>query len=489
MDEFQWSEVAEAGGGFGNTQVEAAISNGSVCEKKTAERPTSTRSSTLQGLLASEVAWWPNTRAKSASETLLSLGNSLANHVNTVGIKESTPNGAYGVFAEDWRGARWPVYDDYWKIWGVAEEAGPGNGYIRVFAAWYEFAEYEREPEGGNVEVSVDEAEDEGRDVEFIRRMLARRGVTDEKEVGRITARKIAWRRWCVRDADRGRGDLEKFKQEYPSDPVSCFLHSGKPRFNNEGVARIEVMARGNQGAMYGVLDKQADGSVMFRKTGRTEAVVIVWEMPKVGCHYGIPIDPMTGADQTVGAVDPDHNSVGVMRRGYRDENGVQWNDMLVARMMPGNTMDAGPGVEIVARLAALYGGCIVIPEVNKGLHWLERCKDQNLNIYRRTVGTDRLRDELMERLGWETNEQTRLQIIESLADAIRGRTLDVYCETAASQLRTFVRNKSGKPEAAPGCKDDDVLMLAIGEKCRDSFTKFVDRRMRRSRIGRDDYG
>jgi uncharacterized protein YdiU (UPF0061 family) len=159
-----------------------------------------------------------------------------------------------------------------------------------------------------------------------------------------------------------------------------------------------------------------------------------------------------------------------------------------VARLAPGNQMDATPAMDIVARLARLYGDCVVIPEVNKGLHWVERAKDHGLNIYRRMVGMDRLRDEVMERLGWETNEQTRLQIIESLADVIRAGTLDVYCEVAAGQLRTFVRNKSGKPEAAPNCKDDDVIMLAIGEHCRDAFTKYVDRRARRSRIGRDDY-
>ena len=79
-----------------------------MIHKKTAERPSSTRSSTLQGLVASEVAFWPSTRAKSAAETLLSLGNSLAKGPGTVAVQESTPNGAYGAFAENWRAARWP---------------------------------------------------------------------------------------------------------------------------------------------------------------------------------------------------------------------------------------------------------------------------------------------------------------------------------------------------------------------------------------------
>ena len=487
-DEFDW------GSSFTNTTMDATVSNGSVIEKKTAERPSSTRSSTLQGLLASEVAWWPNTRAKSASETLLSLGNSLANGVDTVGIKESTPAGAYGAYAEDWQGARWPTYDDYWKLYGVENEPGPGNGYLRVFAAWWEFAENERDISDPKVlaelkeeDTSDEQRVDEERDKGFIRGLMAKRGVVDAEEVERVIWRKLAWRRWCVRDADRCRGDLEKFKQEYPSDPVSCWLHSGKPRFNNEGLLRLERMAKGRR-PEYGILDQQQDGTVVFRRTDPNEALVQIWEEPRIGCYYGMPIDPMTGKDQTRGAQDPDHNSVGVIRRGYRDPNGVEWNPMLVARIIAPNVMDATPLMDIGSRLAKWYGNCLVIPEVNKGLHVVERCKDHGLNLYRRSVGVDKLREVLVDRVGWETNEQTRLQIIEDLADFIRRQALDVYDPMVVQQLRTFVRNKEGRPEAAPHCHDDDVLMLAIGVHCMDSFTKLSEPKRRVPKRDRSDY-
>lgn len=486
-DEFDWGSSCE------HNLTEATFSNGSVVEKKTAERPSSTRSSTLQGLLASEVAWWPSTRAKSATETLLSLGNSLAKRPHTVGIKESTPAGAYGAFAEDWKDARWPEYDDYWKLYGVENEPGPGNGYIRVFAAWWEFSENEvpvgaQEMAALKAEDTTDEQRvDEERDKAFIVALMEKRGVTDAAEVENMVWRKLAWRRWCVRDADRCRGDLEKFRQEYPSDPVSCWLHSGKPRFNNEGLLRLERMAKGRR-PEYGILDLQNDGSVVFRRTDPNEALIAVWEEPRIGCYYGNPIDPMTGKDQTAGAVDPDHNSVGVIRRGYRDGNGVEWNPMLVARVLAPNVMDATPLMDITSRLAKWYGNCLVIPEVNKGLHVVERCKDHNLNIYRRTVGVDKLRETLVDRVGWETNEQTRLQIIEDLADLIRKQAIDIYDPVMVGQLRTFVRNKEGRPEAAPHCHDDDVMMLAIGVHCMDSFTKLNEPKRRVPKNRRDDY-
>lgn len=493
-DDFPW------GSEFSHTQMDAEMSNGSVCEKKTAERPTSTRSSTLQGLLASEVGWWPNTPAKSAGDTLLSLGNSLASAAGTVGIEESTPNGAAGAFADDWRGARWPEYDDYWKIYGMPPDVGQGNGYIRVFAAWYEFLEYEKSLGGtegeitaaieklkGQADVSADERADEAADIVFIKAVLARSGVTDEAEMERTIWRKIAWRRWCVRDKDRCRGDLEKFKQEYPSDPVSCFLHSGKPRFNNEGLVRLEEMARRTQ-PLYGVLDEQTNGAVVFRKTSKQEAWLHVWEEPMAGCHYCMPVDPMTGADQTTGSVDPDHNSVGVLRRGYVDTNGVKHNKMLVARIAPPNTMDAGPLMDMGAKLARWYGNCIVIPEVNKGLHVLERCKMKGLTVYRRSSGVDRAREEVTERLGWQTDGETRLQIIDTLGDDVRRNEIDIYCPVAVAQMRTFVRNKNGRPEAAPGCKDDDVLMLAIGDQCLPGATRYREPARRRVKFDADDY-
>lgn len=484
-DDFDWGTT------FAANTLEAEWSNGSRAEKKTAEKPASTRSSTIQALQTSEVAYWPATRAKDAAATMTSLGNSLQGP-DTVSIEESTPHGAYGVFAEDWRDARWPEFDRYWaEIYGCSNESGPGNGKMRVFAAWYELEENEKSDAMEiaaleAVAVCEEERADEEKDKLYIARMLARQGVPAE-EVAAITRRKIAWRRWCVRDAERCRGDWSVFREEYPSDPVSCWVHSGKPRFNAEGVARLQKMAEARK-PMYGILDSQNDGSVVFRQTSANEAWLWVWEEPRPGCYYGMTIDPMTGADQTAGKDDPDENAVGVLRRGYVDAGNVQWNTMLAARIAPGNQMDATPLMVLGARLAKWYGDCMTVVEVNKGLHVLERCKDHKLNLYRRTVKIDALRDEVVERLGWETDAQNREEIIEPLADLIRRGAIDVYCPAAARQLSTFVRNRSGKAEGAPGCHDDDVIMLGLGVKTQASWTRYKEPARRAVHRPRGDY-
>ena len=64
---------------------------------------------------------------------------------------------------------------------------------------------------------------------------------------------------------------------------------------------------------------------------------------------------------------------------------------------------------------------------------------------------------------GWQTDRMTRKTVIDHLASEIMERNLDIPDKDIVKELKTFVVNEKGKPEAAPGHHDDHVLACAIG--------------------------
>ena len=65
-------------------------------------------------------------------------------------------------------------------------------------------------------------------------------------------------------------------------------------------------------------------------------------------------------------------------------------------------------------------------------------------------------------RPGWNTNTQTRPVMLAELAEAVRNGRLRSYCSDAISEMLSFVRNDSGRPEASEGALADHVMSLAI---------------------------
>lgn len=70
--------------------------------------------------------------------------------------------------------------------------------------------------------------------------------------------------------------------------------------------------------------------------------------------------------------------------------------------------------------------------------------------------------EEMTDHLGFDTNAQTRPQILGDLKQAIDNHLVQVYDRTTIGELCKFIVNKRGKAEAAPNCHDDAVMSLAI---------------------------
>jgi len=156
---------------------------------ETAGDPNAGRGLTIHNLHCSEVARWP----RDGAETLASLRSAVPRDGEIV--LESTPNGAGGVFYEEWQ---------------RAEETGSARHF---FPWWYEDSYIEDDP-----------AEDLTKEEQ---QFMARLG---------LTARHIAWRR-------KNQSTLRGLSpQEFAEDPRSCFLASGECVFDVEQVTyRMEA--------------------------------------------------------------------------------------------------------------------------------------------------------------------------------------------------------------------------------------------------------
>ena len=151
------------------------------------------RGMTIHNLHCSEVSRWP----RGAEDTLASLRAAVVPDGEIV--LESTPNGAAGLFYEEWQ---------------KAEE----NGYARHFFPWWFENSYKQDV----TKKPLGELTEEEKD------LIAKHG---------LSAEQIGWRRTRWRIA-RG-----KAAEEYAEDSVSCFLASGECVFDLEAIEKAAALA------------------------------------------------------------------------------------------------------------------------------------------------------------------------------------------------------------------------------------------------------
>ena len=187
------------------------------------------RGMTIHNLHCSEVARWPG----DAAEALTSLRAAVPENGEVV--LESTPNGAGGLFYEEWQ---------------RAEE----NGYIRHFFPWWFEDAYCLETVSGTALPLTPEEE----------RLVENAGLSEGQ---------VAWRR-------AQRAQLRRLAvQEYAEDAVSCFLASGECVFDLEAIEQAL---------------QSCGEAIESRDVGR----LLVWFPPQPGKNYILGVDPAGGGSE-----------------------------------------------------------------------------------------------------------------------------------------------------------------------------------------------
>lgn len=113
-------------------------------------------------------------------------------------------------------------------------------------------------------------------------------------------------------------------------------------------------------------------------------------------------------------------------------------------------------GIEPVVAFERQMGGVSAL----SNLQALNR--NGHYRIYqRRKLGTIE-GETLTDVIGWDTNTQTRPQMLGDLKQAVDNKLIQIYDKTTIDELGKFIINKRGRAEAAPNCHDDAIMALAI---------------------------
>lgn len=431
-DVFPWDDSGTGPGSTESLVDLIKLPSQSAYGKETAGSKNAGRSGTIQVGNMTEVAFWPISGAKDpALGYLQSLYD--GDNVSLV-VADSTPNGPQGWFYRTW------TQDNEWA---------------KIFAAWFEFEDSQLPFKSKS-------------DLKDFKDSLT----DDEKsELERfdVTWEQLHWRRRTLQD--KCNGDVSKFRQEYPSDPEECFLMSSRPRFQPEVIQEMQAAAE-KQRVVTGYVNLHDHDKASF--VPDTGGSWKIFNEPEYDSKYLISVDTCTGEDQQDQglAADPDFHSVQVWRQAYEDWGGDWHLSRLVA--LHHSRLDIGVLAHEIQAIAKWYGNAFVVPEVNNsGLALVKYLLDMGLTVYRRRRVNDST-GMVEKSFGWSTDKITRKTVIDHLASEIMDRNVDIPSIDVLKEMKVFVVNDKGKPEAAPGHHDDHVLATAIALYNMEAASKFT---------------
>ena len=185
----------------------------------------------------------------------------------------------------------------------------------------------------------------------------------------------------------------------------------------------------------------------MIRSPLRTEEGCEIFEDANAGLNYRMGVDPSEGS------VDP--SSISVISSEGRKV--AKFNGKIPIPAL----------IEKVKFLYYKYHKPLVIPESNAaGAALIEGIKD--LRLYKRKQFEYREKRET-EKLGFNTNHQSKQALIAHFQDLLRKRFVKIYDEKTVDELKTFIWNNEVRQQGAGaqrGFHDDDVMstMLAFWE-------------------------
>jgi len=461
----------------------ARFPNGSMVDQATAKNGEAGRAGTYQIIIGTEVARWAEEGVANAADILSGALKTCPPVAGSIIILESTARGAAGDYYERWCGAI--DADEFQRL--VLAGKTKGLPAVRLFSAWYEFSD-------SAFRLSANEKMEIQESIDAQPWYFGEQDLIDDfgnegpqgLRLGKAVEdfdvwEQLAWRRWAI--AEECQRDPDVFEEDYPSTWERAFRRSGRQAFNRAG---LKILARDNATPDYGNFSKArpTDGAGFVKVGLETEAFVWMWEKPRHGCRYLIPLDVMTGSSQTSGK-DPDHHGPLVLRAGYFDERGEWVRPRVVCRLA--QTIRGEPAcrwehdvlAEQVLMMSEYYGRCIIYVEMDgPGLSVVNYLKDAGGNVAMRRV-FDRKEERFTDQLGWRTSVATRPIVISAIEKAIRewdviGSGIDVPCPWLRKELGTMVVNTNGKIEAAQGKHDDQVMSLGIGLANIEHATVFV---------------
>jgi hypothetical protein len=361
------------------------------------------RGLSIRNLHCSEVSRWPG----DVGATLAGLRAALAPDGELV--LESTPNGAYGAFYEEWcggvdvasRALCYPTHDDETVMNGAPEDLRPvefSDGLVQHFFPWWMEPAYV----GARVARCL-MREDEVALVE-------REGLTEEQ---------IGFRRGL----ERSYGGLRL--QEFAEDAETCFRATGACCFEVVAIEQRLV---------------EVSEPVERRRGG----ALLVWLSPQQGKEYCVAVDTAGGGEEG------DFAAVQVVEM----KTGLQCAE-LQERLRPVEL------ARVVAELAREYGGALVAVERNNHgaavIAYLESTA-RDVRLWRERGSFE---------VGWLTTSASKPEMVARMGVLLSESAEMFKSRRLLGECRTFVAGDRGKFGAASGSHDDLVMAMCVAQSVR----------------------
>jgi hypothetical protein len=360
-----------------------------IMEAGAAERTAAKggRSQTVNRLHVTEAAYFEH-----GAVTL----NSLLNAMPPIGgevVIESTPNGASGYYYEQWKAA----------------ERGT-SGFTPHFFTWWSHPGY-RKALAPSEHIVPNDAREE--------KLLAD-GVSPES---------LKWYREKV--ATLGH---QRTLQEFPSDPVTCFLSGGRHFFDAARVA--EMVAKAVSPPITQII--RASGVQQQLINNREVPALRVWHEPVKGNEYIVSVDTSEGSGGNAGAAC-------VIERVTGQHIATLWGQFKPWELASWS-----------CRLAKKYFGAWIAVERNNHGHTVLRClvaEQKYARVFRDRDGKP----------GWNTTPASRPAMLDTFEKAVRAGHFETNDVFLLAQMNTFDVGDKGKAEARKGTDDDLVMATGIG--------------------------
>jgi len=373
------------------------------------------RSGTYHKVHVSEIAFFPNPK-----NTMTALLQCVPDEPNTFVCMESTANGVGGYFYDMWNDA-------------VAGK----NDFTPIFLPWFTEPTYSRafrtEEEKQQLETEI------GYQYRDAAGKLIRTDEAILMEEFHLTLEQMNWRKWTI--ANKCGGDLEMFKQEYPSNPQEAFIASGRPRFDLKAVKELEIA----HPEPLHVCDLEKTSKNGWKIIPNAKSSLKIYREPIEGEVYTI------GADVAEGLIHGDFSTAVVLDR------------MLQTVAVYRGHIDPDLFGKELVKLGWFYNEAYLAVESNNhGLTTLKSILNEDYHNLFYTKTYDRVNDEISKKLGWATNVRTKPMAIDKLAEYIRERYLAVLDLDTIMEMYSYVIDEKGRTNAQQGKHDDCIMALAI---------------------------
>jgi hypothetical protein len=245
-------------------------------------------------------------------------------------------------------------------------------------------------------------------------------------------------------------GDWSRFKAEYPRTAREAFQSTGRMVFN---MMKLDEMEKHCRPPKAYIEFYEKDGKVKYREVTRTENCWAIWRFPESNHNYCCFGDVAEGvlSDPTEAKSAPDRSVAGILDRNRFDVPATYYGRP--------DTIEFGDQMVMGAKF---FNYAWASPEMNSigqsVLDCFKRAEYPQLYYRETKEETDQRVDS--KKYGWKTTTKTRKPMVTDLKKVTDESELTVYDIRFIDELRVFIWNEQGKPEAEKGENDDCVITL-----------------------------